>query len=127
MRRNGLLLSEKTGANPLVVELFAFLHDSCRENDGHDPQHGKRAASFAESLYGSEIQIPLEDMGLLLEACATHTYGEVSENETIQTCWDADRLDLGRVGIKPDPDRLCTDAARDPLMIEWAYQRSINA
>lgn len=24
------------------------------------------------------------------------------------TCRDADRLDLGRVGIRPDPERLCT-------------------
>ena len=127
VRRNGLLLSEATGANPLVVELFAFLHDSCRENDGHDPYHGKRAAAFAESLYGSAIQLPLKDMSLLLEACETHTHGEVSDNETIQTCWDADRLDLGRVGIKPDPNRLCTESARDPQMLEWAYRKSINA
>ena len=116
-----------TGAISQVVELFAFLHDSCRENDGHDPHHGKRAAAFAESLYGSVIQITLEDMSLLLEACATHTHGESSSNVTIQTCWDADRLDLGRVGIKPDPDRLCTEAARDQKLLEWAYLRSINA
>ena len=122
-----MLLSEATGANHLVVELFAFLHDSCRENDGHDPYHGKRAAAFAESLYGSAIQLPLKDMSLLLEACETHTHGEVSDNETIQTCWDADRLDLGRVGIKPDPNRLCTESARDPQILEWAYRKSINA
>ena len=28
------------------------------------------------------------------------------------TFYDADRLDLGRVGIIPDPRRLCTDAAK---------------
>jgi uncharacterized protein len=43
---------------------------------------------------------------------------------TVLTCWDADRLDLGRVGIRPAAHRLCTDAARDPAMIEWAYRRS---
>jgi uncharacterized protein len=43
---------------------------------------------------------------------------------TIQTCWDADRLDLGRVGIVPDPARLCTVAARDPDLIRWAIERS---
>jgi uncharacterized protein len=46
---------------------------------------------------------------------------------TVLTCWDADRLDLGRVGIKPNPHRLCTAAARDPMMIEWAYKRSIRS
>ena len=45
---------------------------------------------------------------------------------TIQTCWDADRLDLSRVGIRPDPKKLCTKAAKDPAMISWAYERSIT-
>jgi uncharacterized protein len=44
---------------------------------------------------------------------------------TIQTCWDADRLDLGRVGITPHPSRLCTEAARRPEMIRWADGRAI--
>jgi uncharacterized protein len=43
---------------------------------------------------------------------------------TIQACWDADRLDLGRVGTTPDPARLWTAAARDPEMFRWAGQRS---
>ena len=30
-------------ADLLVVELFGFLHDSCRFNDGRDPKHGERA------------------------------------------------------------------------------------
>jgi uncharacterized protein len=38
----------------------------------------------------------------------------------VQTCWDADRLDLGRVGIIPRPDRLCTEEARDPVLFERA-------
>jgi uncharacterized protein len=35
-----------------------------------------------------------------------------SNNITVQTCWDADRLDLGRVGIKPDPKRLFTEEGK---------------
>ena len=42
------------------------------------------------------------------------------------TCWDADRLDLGRVGIRPDPRRLFTAAARSPELLSWAYQRSLR-
>jgi len=93
---------------------------------GHDPFHGKRAAVFAKTLYGSVIQLPIGDMGLLLEACENHTHGKDSNNVTIQTCWDADRLDLGRVGIRPSPERLCTEAARDPVMLELAYHRSVR-
>jgi uncharacterized protein len=43
----------------------------------------------------------------------------------VLTCWDADRLDLGRVGIRPLAERLCTDAARQPAMLQWAYRRSL--
>ncbi len=39
---------------------------------------------------------------------------------TVQTCWDADRLDLGRVGITPNPRWLCTACAKDPATILWA-------
>jgi len=33
---------------------------------------------------------------------------------------------LGRVGITPDPSRLCTEAARDSEMMEWANGRASN-
>jgi uncharacterized protein len=45
---------------------------------------------------------------------------------TVLTCWDADRLDLGRVGIRPDPTYLCTAAARDTDMLTWSYRRSVS-
>jgi len=43
---------------------------------------------------------------------------------TIQTCFDSDRLDLGRVGTRPDPALLCTEAAKTRKMIDWAMKRS---
>ena len=48
VRANGFRLAQLTGANVYVVELFALIHDSCRIDDGHDPEHGLRAAGFAE-------------------------------------------------------------------------------
>lgn len=36
-------------------------------------------------------------------------------NPTIGVCWDADRLDLTRVGMTPKPKLLSTQAARDFL------------
>ena len=33
VRHNGLMLAAHTGANPRVVEYFAFLHDLGRENE----------------------------------------------------------------------------------------------
>ena len=126
VRDIGLRLAEKTGANPLVVELFAFLHDSRRWDDGYDPEHGNRAADFALTLRGKTIHLADEEFELLSHACRQHTFGHVEGDITVLTCWDADRLDLGRVGTMPRPDKLCTSAARDSRMIEWAYERSIR-
>lgn len=124
VRENGLRLAETTGAKVGVVELFAFLHDSRREQDGMDPEHGPRAAEFAQSLRGTVIFLDDEDFGLLARACELHTRGLTQDDITVQTCWDADRLDLGRVGMKPRPEKLCTEAARDPSTLLWAWRRS---
>jgi uncharacterized protein len=124
VRENGLRLAEVTGAKPRVIELFAFLHDSGRLNDGHDPEHGSRAALFAATLAGSVFELESAALALLMTACRGHSDGLTVGDITVVTCWDADRLDRGRVGIKPHPERLCTEAARDPTVLEWAYQRS---
>ena len=50
--------------------------------------------------------------GLLYRACHGHTHERNHPDVTIQTCWDSDRLDLGRVGITPHPSRLCTEVAK---------------
>jgi uncharacterized protein len=124
VRDNGLRLAESTGASRAVVELFALLHDSKRLNDGLDPEHGRRAADFARTLRGSLITLSDDDFESLVYACETHSDGLLEAHATVQTCWDADRLDLGRIGIQPRASRLCTSAARDAAMIEWARQRS---
>ena len=49
----GLMLSEKTGADKYVIKLFAYLHDSKRENEFVDPGHGARAADFVSELYNA--------------------------------------------------------------------------
>jgi uncharacterized protein len=124
VKENGLRLAELTQANKQVVELFAYLHDSRRMNEGLDRQHGKRAAKYVTSLNGLIINLPTREFDRLAYACRNHSDGLTEADITIQTCWDADRLDLGRVGITPEPQYLCTDAAKDPKIIEWAYRRS---
>lgn len=126
VRTNGLRLAALTGANPKVVDSFALLHDCCRENDGEDSGHGERAAAFAEYLCTRRVLLlDTTELELLTTACRWHSFGSVLDDVTISTCWDADRLDLGRIGIRPDPARLCTDAARDAAFIEWAWRRSL--
>jgi len=126
VHENGLRLAKATGARTAVVELFAYLHDALRVNNGIDPDHGARAAEWARSLCGSAFHLAPDEMELLVVACHCHTDGLTSGEVTVVTCWDADRLDLGRVGIEPDPKRLCTEAARDPETMAWAYERSLG-
>ena len=113
VERNGLLLANRTGADLAVVRLFALFHDSRRENDGWDPGHGARGAAFAASLRGNAYDLDDERFELLHHACEWHTDGEFHDDPTIATCWDADRLDLGRVGIVPDPAYLSTAFGRE--------------
>jgi uncharacterized protein len=121
---NGLRLAGETGANIDVVSLFAILHDSRRVNEHTDPAHGPRAAEFASSLRGRLFDLPEPQYRLLHRACAGHTHERTHPDATIRTCWDADRLDLGRVGITPHPSRLCTDVAKRPELIQWADGRA---
>ncbi len=122
---NGMKLSQQSGINVRVVQLFAVFHDSCRHNEHRDPSHGKRGATLAEKL---RKLCPLDDgeFDLLTTACKLHTSTKDHENRTVQACFDSDRLDLGRVGTYPDPDRLCTPMAKDEEIIELAYQRSLH-
>ena len=111
-------------ADLLVVELFGFLHDSCRFDDGRDPKHGERAAEFAHGIHGDFYQLTPNQLSELCHALRHHSGGEVSTNKTIQTCWDADRLDLGRVGIFPSPQFLSQEAN---IFIDLAYDWSTQA
>jgi uncharacterized protein len=127
VRANGLRLAPLTGADATVVELFAVLHDICREDDGYDREHGPRSAELVLEIRDDLLAISREQAELLSFACRYHTYGGTQADVTVQTCWDADRLDLGRVGIRPDPRYLCTAAARRTEVIEWAYARSLGS
>ena len=122
---NGLGLAELTGADPGVVRLFALLHDSRRADEGADPEHGPRAAEFARVLRGRLFDLDDARFALLHRACAGHTRARTDPDVTVRTCYDADRLDLGRVGITPDPALLCTPEARRPEVIRRSHGRAV--
>lgn len=121
---NGRRLAKITGADPEVVELFAILHDAKRHKEWHDRGHGHRSAEYAKRLKDVDFTLSNGQFDLLYTACAGHELGTTEGNITVQTCWDADRLDLGRVLIAPDPARLCTEAAKSTAICQWANSRS---
>jgi uncharacterized protein len=123
---NGTKIAQAEGARLDVVTLFAFLHDHERINDDEDWGHGPRAALNAKKLRGTYFTIDDTGFDLLIEAMCGHSTGDIYGNITVQTCYDADRLDLGRVGIVPNPKYLCTATAKDPDFLNEAYLRSIR-
>lgn len=120
----GTRLAEVTGANLEVVQLFAVFHDSRRINEGIDDGHGESGAELAAEFLGKYFTLSDPDFDLLQTACSLHTDGLTDADITIQTCWDADRLDLGRVGVMPMRQKLCTKAAKHPEILKWADGRA---
>ncbi len=124
---NGRRLASLTpGVDLDVIELFAVFHDSRRVNESIDWGHGKRGGALAKQLLGEYFQLGEARFALLQYACEEHTSGKIKGDPTVQVCWDADRLDLLRVGILPNASRLCCEAARRPYIMEWANNRALR-
>lgn len=119
----GEYLTPNTGADPAVVFLFAYLHDSQRYNEANDPEHGRRAGKYVQKLYNEGVlpRLTPSQLNQLVGACNGHADRDShSDDITVQTCWDADRLDLWRVGFRPDKRFLNTDfAKRDDVIDLW--------
>ena len=111
VERNGVFLCQFNKADIEVVRLFALFHDSKREDDYRDLEHGPRAEVYIRSI-SDFVPLSPEQFENLCIACRTHTTGIVPENITIGTCWDADRLDIGRVGIQPNEEFMTNPEAK---------------
>jgi uncharacterized protein len=117
VERNGLYLAQREGGDLSIVSLFALFHDSQRVNEYEDPEHGARGAFLAKSFFQiGRLRISQEQLDVLIYACTHHTDQIIHDDITTKCCWDADRLDLTRIGICPDPEMLNTESAKS---IAW--------
>lgn len=97
----------------LVVKAFAYIHDVERANESDDPQHGPRAAILIDEIRSTVLSfLDNKEISQLKVACRLHTSIFRTEDATVNACFDADRLDLGRVGITPNPDKMATIQGR---------------
>lgn len=110
--KNAQLLADPM-ADLEVVALFALFHDAMRYNDGEDPTHGLRGIKLWErfnQLQDVKQFLTRQQGEIFFEACTEHSGGYRSTDPTIATCWDADRLDLHRKGVWPDPHFMSTQS-----------------
>lgn len=122
---NCLKLASFYNISSEVFELFSLLHDSKREDEFRDIDHGKRAALLVKKLvFNNEIILSKEDTNRLIFACSNHTVpnkkAKLYNDIVVQICFDADRLDIGRVGIVPEEKYFFTDYAKK-LVLEGKY------
>lgn len=89
---------------------FVYLYHKCRLDDWTDIEHGVRAADMLSTIRNTILRdFTDEEVSLLERACRYHIAEHRTGNPTIDVCFDADRLDLGRVGIVPNPKRMATE------------------
>jgi uncharacterized protein len=113
---NGLYIADRMpDVDRLVVRLFAMFHDCKRQDELIDPEHGQRAAHFIKDNIKKFSLLSFDQKDLLIYACAWHNDGQISSDSTIGACWDADRLDLIRVNIYPDPGKLSTEVGKKSI------------
>ncbi|MFL5660101.1 MAG: hypothetical protein ACJ8BW_01985 [Ktedonobacteraceae bacterium] len=114
-----LLIGMEPGVDLEVVALYALFHDSMRMNDGPDRSHGLRGYRLWERFNQRQDvkQYLTQHQGeLFFEACVEHSDGLRSTDPSIAACWDADRLDLHRKGVWPDPQYMSTQAGLSLIM-----------
>ena len=124
-RRVGMIseyLAKETEADKDILTLFSVLHDSCREGEFIDIDHGLRAAEYVDNLFKRGLlSINQDQLEKLKHACKYHNSHEAkSDDITIQICWDSDRLDLVRIGEEPNHEYLYTSLAKQKEAISFA-------
>ncbi len=121
--QNGLAIAKNIDGNEKIVIAFGFFHDVERITDGDDPEHGFRGGEFAKK-YKNRLGLTESEFDKLYNACEGHNYRKHTTDKDIGMCWDADRLDLYRDKIIPDPDFLNSDYSRSDMAIYPAMRRS---
>jgi uncharacterized protein len=82
-------------------------------DDAYDGEHGPRAVEFIDRCIAEKrFELDAERLEKLRMACRLHTTERQTGDITVDTCFDADRLDLGRVGIYPMEEKMATDAGK---------------
>lgn len=121
VEKAGCYIADKNGADKKVISCFSFLHDIGRTVESEEPGHGEKSAEIIKDVFDAEsLDLNSSQYEKLLEAVSDHDKQKAeSEDITVQTCWDADRLDLPRVHVIPDKDLLYTEVGKSQETLDY--------
>jgi uncharacterized protein len=149
VQRFGALLAETEDLPPAArtcVEVFAQIHDLAREDDGGGNQHAIDGAFYMDEVVSAVFdgQLSHDQIETIRAAIRYHSDGTVAQQasedglfeglewprdllvRTVGCCWDADRIDLLRVGIYPAPEFMSTSGWRDVLALSSRIHGAIR-
>ena len=117
----GLMMAEQCpAADKEVIRWFAYLHDSMRGSDSTEISHGAAAAKFIRKIRNTFLKdLTDEQIRILKLACKSHNVRRRTGDLTADICLDADRLDLPRVGIKPEPRKMASKIGSEFALIPY--------
>ena len=98
------------GENVESAVVAGFLHDCARTDDGGGKRHAYDSAVLAKRVLAQFY--PHLDSARICKCIELHTDGKITTDRLLGSVWDADRLDLSRLGYKIIPELLSTDTAR---------------
>lgn len=103
-----------------MTGLFAYVHDCQRNHDGRCFEHGGAAERWLLRKRNAFLSLfSNEEIEMVAATCAVHTSADTEDDLQqivgepnllflCRVCLDADRLDLWRVGQRPDPHYMMT-------------------
>ena len=88
---------------------------SCANCSSNTQIHNLRekGQDFLLGKFKFELEDKLKEMGLDVTVLGDNEVLNEKGEPTIDACFDADRLDLGRVGITPDPNKMATAKGKE--------------
>ena len=95
------------------IVMGAYLHDIGRVNDNGGNEHALQGFEISKQLLAKYW--PHLDHRKILTAIKEHADSLITDDPLIGSIWDADRLDLTRLGIKINPELLSTKTAKKLL------------
>ena len=113
-------LAAAVGEDVEAAVIAGFLHDCARVHDGGGTRHAHDSADLAKEILATFY--PHVDSDRLCDGIAHHADGTVTDDPLIGSLWDADRLDLIRLGRETRPHLLSTGLARRVAALRMQFR-----